>query len=685
MKIKRITLKNIRSYDNLELKFPDGVTMFSGDVGSGKSTILLAMEFALFGIQRGEVSGSALLRHGKDSGYVILDFEVDDKQVSIKRTLKRTSANILQDSGFITINDLTQQLTPTELKQKVIEILNYPQEILSKKSMVYRYTVYTLQEEMKTILVSDKESRLETLRKVFNIDKYKRVDNNCRIIISELRAKKREFAASIHDLEEKKDKLSKSKERINEIKEKILTVESQISNINNSIAVSKDEISIIENELVKLNDLRKEFDLLSLNIRLKSESKIKNKSDHDSLLSEINTLSGNILNEENIVDIKKQIEETNLAIKLKEDYIKEILKRYSEIKSMHKHSENIKERISSIDKCPLCEQVVSAIHKQSIILREEKAMVELLSEIESYLKKEKITENEIEDAKKDIEILRQRERDSEMNKLKSENFKSKRILLEKIASELSIIEKEIHELNNKKADLSLSLDSMKGVEEKFPVLKSNLEKQKDELKNHEIDKARLQQELDSLEFVVSSLGKEVEDKIKIREKLESYIKISEWLENYFINLVGLIERNVMARVHHDFADLFQKWFSMLIDSENICVRLDEEFTPLIEQNGYDTEYENLSGGERTACALSYRLALNQVINNINSNIKTRDLIILDEPTDGFSSEQLDRLRNVLRELKMKQIIIVSHESKIESFADNIIKIRKEGHSSSILS
>ena len=59
------------------------------------------------------------------------------------------------------------------------------------------------------------------------------------------------------------------------------------------------------------------------------------------------------------------------------------------------------------------------------------------------------------------------------------------------------------------------------------------------------------------------------------------------------------------------------------------------------------------------------------------------MIILDEPTDGFSSEQLDKMREVIEQLGMKQIIIVSHEGKIESFVQHVIRISKEGHVSSV--
>ena len=89
------------------------------------------------------------------------------------------------------------------------------------------------------------------------------------------------------------------------------------------------------------------------------------------------------------------------------------------------------------------------------------------------------------------------------------------------------------------------------------------------------------------------------------------------------------------------------------------------------------DYSYLSGGERTAIALAYRLALNQLINSVLSNIKTKDIVILDEPTDGFSDAQLDKMRDVLEQLNIGQLIIVSHEQKIEGFVENVIRLKKE--------
>ena len=77
--------------------------------------------------------------------------------------------------------------------------------------------------------------------------------------------------------------------------------------------------------------------------------------------------------------------------------------------------------------------------------------------------------------------------------------------------------------------------------------------------------------------------------------------------------------------------------------------------------------------------------LNQVINSFLSKINTKDIVILDEPTDGFSDQQLDKMRDVLLQLNAKQLILVSHEQKIESFVENVIRFRKENGVSNIVS
>ncbi|MBD3259723.1 AAA family ATPase, partial [Candidatus Woesearchaeota archaeon] len=142
MIINSIRLENIRSYVNEKIEFTDGNVLLAGDIGSGKSTILLALEFALFGLSKGVLSGEALMRKGKREASVEVNLNIGEKQHIIRRTLKKTSDRISQSSGYIVADGVKKEGTAQELKASILNLLNYPQEILTKKSLIFRYTVY---------------------------------------------------------------------------------------------------------------------------------------------------------------------------------------------------------------------------------------------------------------------------------------------------------------------------------------------------------------------------------------------------------------------------------------------------------------------------------------------------------------------------------------------------------------
>lgn len=105
-------------------------------------------------------------------------------------------------------------------------------------------------------------------------------------------------------------------------------------------------------------------------------------------------------------------------------------------------------------------------------------------------------------------------------------------------------------------------------------------------------------------------------------------------------------------------------------------RIDENFTPIVNQDGYEQEIEYLSGGEKTSIALAYRLTLNSLMRKETDSLKS-NLLILDEPTDGFSKNQLGKIREILDELKSQQIVLVSHERELETYVDDIFGVSKQ--------
>ena len=140
---------------------------------------------------------------------------------------------------------------------------------------------------------------------------------------------------------------------------------------------------------------------------------------------------------------------------------------------------------------------------------------------------------------------------------------------------------------------------------------------------------------------------------------------------------------MLANINSEFNSLFQKWIAHLLETDDIVVSVNDKFSPQILQSGYDIDVKSLSGGEKTSVALAYRLALNVMVKKVCDAMHS-NLLILDEPTDGFSREQLSKLRDILDDLKCEQVIIVSHENELEGFVDNIFRVIKDSGESKIL-
>ena len=104
---------------------------------------------------------------------------------------------------------------------------------------------------------------------------------------------------------------------------------------------------------------------------------------------------------------------------------------------------------------------------------------------------------------------------------------------------------------------------------------------------------------------------------------------------------------------------------------NLITRLSSQ----VVMDGYEQNVAFLSGGEKTSMALAYRLALNNIVQKVSIGMKS-NLLILDEPTDGFSKVQLFKLKEIIDEIKCPQLIMVSHEQELESFVDQVLRIDK---------
>lgn len=687
MIINSLKLKNIRSYRDEDIIFPEGTIMLSGDVGSGKTTILIAIEFALFGIIRGQLSGTSLLRHGQREGFVEMEFKLSNQKITIKRTLKRSNNSVTQSSGYMVISGVKQDLTPVELKAKILELIGYPEELLTKsKSLIYRYTVYTPQEEMKQILYESKDDRLNVIRIIFDIDKYERVKNNTIIYLKELRTKKTTLETRIEDLDDKRKELSEYNDKIKVLKEEIHKEQQQLEIVNKELKEKEEVMKQFEEQIKAISELKRQAEIKTYELNTSKRELDNNKSDVEDIDFQIKKLTTE-LEGKGFVDVetlKKLKQELEAKINVVEENIEKISDREATFKAKTDNSKQIINKITSLDECPVCQQKVDEMHKHSVKTRENKIVTDLEQQLSKLALLKDKRKQELLRLKEQMSKIEETIRADELIKLKQEQLKESKSKKEKLLVNQSEFSKQITSVENLIIELKKKQELQSGVEDKHSKAKELVDEVLERQQSNKITIAELKREEQTLSEVKGRLSEEIAKKEESKKELAKVNETREWMLKYFMNIIYLMEKQMLMRIHREFNEYFQEWFNIMIEDENLNVRLDETFTPMIEQNGYETMIENLSGGEKTSVALAYRLALNKVINDFIGTIKTKDLLILDEPTDGFSSEQQDKIRELLESLMVKQIILVSHEPKLESYVEHIIRVVKEEHVSKVI-
>ena len=681
MKLKKIALKNIRSYKDEEIIFPEGSILLAGEVGSGKSSLLLAVEYSLFGLQPGQ-RGSSLLRNSTNNGSVLLDLEVGGKNLLIERKLKRNHKTVTNESASITIDGEKIDASLTEIKTKILEYIGYPPEFIKKNNLLYRYTVYTPQEQMKQIILEDAETRLNVLRHVLGIDKYKRIRENLTLLLNHLKEESKVLQGEIKSLDEEKLSLELKKTNLKklvaEIEIKAQTLEERKSETKNL----ESEVSQLEGRIKEKDLLEREVEKIKIMVSNKYENQLTIKNEIHELEKSIAEIS-ELFDEHEYRQILAKIANENERIESLNTQYANLISESASLEKQQQETLVKKERIFKIDLCPTCLQDVPEIHKHNILNETESLLSRIKQKIEflekeitfiaKALEKEKIERRILEEQKAMKESLRMRLEYTDKAKKRCDNLNK---LLENIEQDISLLNKQVLFLKEKIFEFS-KFDNL------LRLKKSELQNVFREERKAEIALAETNKEQDLTRLEIANREMSIALKEKSKQDLSYLLELYDWLSLDFLELIQFTERNVLIKLRQEFSRVFSKWFGILVPQGALDVRLDESFSPIMIHNGIEMEYSFLSGGERTAIALAYRLALNQIINSMLSKIKTRDIIILDEPTDGFSEAQLDRMHDVLRELKVSQLIIVSHEQKMENFVDNVLRIKKVNDVSSL--
>jgi exonuclease SbcC len=101
---------------------------------------------------------------------------------------------------------------------------------------------------------------------------------------------------------------------------------------------------------------------------------------------------------------------------------------------------------------------------------------------------------------------------------------------------------------------------------------------------------------------------------------------------------------------------------------DVTLRWAKDYEISLEEEGRERPFQNLSGGEQMAAALSVRLALLKELSDVN-------LAFFDEPTTNMDEERRRNLAQQIGKIRdFHQLFVISHDDSFEGFTDQVVTL-----------
>jgi len=191
--ITKMTLKNWKSHEETTLEFGRGVNLLIGIMGSGKSSVLDAMSFALFGTFPGASHRRLKLAdvitgrpRAADSARVDLSFEAGGERYSVMRTVERKGAGVaeLRKDGILAMSD------PEKVTEEVSRILKLDYDVFCR-------AVYAEQNRMDYLLSLSPADRKREMDGLLGIDKFELARANAQTAANALKRMRAEAVKAL--------------------------------------------------------------------------------------------------------------------------------------------------------------------------------------------------------------------------------------------------------------------------------------------------------------------------------------------------------------------------------------------------------------------------------------------------------------------------------------------------------
>jgi len=691
MKIEIVQLENIRSHVKSTVPFTRGFNCLVGGLGTGKSSVLYAVDFALFGDPIGR-SFEYLLREGADSAKVTVQFTQNGRTYKLVRGLKRRGKGIGQDFEELKLFEDETLLA----SMKTDAVAEQFQAITGLDKELFREIVWVRQEHLKELLDARPRDRQRRLDELFGLSDYETAWSNIAVYKRDYETEKR-----VYEKDPDVVGLEKLSAEYNRVTEEFTLLEMELQDALGKLAGAKRTLEDADLKLKKLEEKKQRIEELK-----RKEAKVQaNISSTADVLASLNqriegkkTIIDNLKQRQNSLDSqvsahKKTLEEAGVPANQPVEALRAQLAAFDDKLSSLKAEQEATTRnlqtdqkrtasLSMESRCPLCLQSLNDEYKNGLMQRIQQENMDRQNTIKQL-------QVEIEEMQRTKVVATEAFSNLQTLTLRAEDLKTRLSEEEKNLGDLA---SEVEAKRQLETELGGQLEALRLEIGRFEM--SDLEAARVQREQAFTQYYRVEAELRTKENrkkdLLTRLDETKERIDHAQEKLERMQKIARTVE-----VLGAIRdayRSIQPKLRSEFVKVLRNFVQQVLDSlvggeaPLLNVIVDDTYTPYVKsESGADREVSNLSGGERTLLAFAYRLGLGQLIMQSRTG-HGLSMLLLDEPTESLGREDgsIDRLAEAISRFKaIEQIIAVTHSEAFAEKAEHVIILEKEAGISKI--
>jgi exonuclease SbcC len=688
MKLRSLAMRYFRQHADTSVRFPDGLVGIIGSNGAGKTTILEAIAFALFGSKalRGKVEDvrtrTAPFKSGRGKRdqemRVELAIELEGIVFKIERSLTDASLFVGGDAGAIASGN-------REVSNKVSALIG-----MSHEEFVATYCT----EQKGLEFLSGKKGTTEREKFIIRMMGYNRLEE----LQESLRGDRRDKRSVLVGYEASLGSREEIELRLGDEQEKLAAVKTRHAEAVQSLIKLEQDFSVIHDRMRKWEDSRAQFlkerDLVqALEVRLEERMKRRRGTDdalvvsRDDLARSLKPLIGARDLDDALAEVKREIATRRDAVdeatrRLQEEEIawktaisgiaaeRSALER--QVDQLSKKAKKMGE-LDASSECPTCSQPLGeSFESVNQHVRDEIAKLrQRCAELREAERLKSTTPEAVERAK-----LRCREEAEVVQKSQArlqelQNCHQLREKVQQLEVARQSVEGEIASATENLERARIRLKDIKFSEDDYNKDKGAHDASQRLLEVARLQRVRLEGELNTHEAMVTrskeELSKFDERRAEI-EKLRRDVRVFDECDRIVTDFRKFVNSSIRPRL----AELASEYLADLTDGRYSAVELDEDFTPTVLEDGEPKRV--ISGGEEDILNLCMRISLSHMLAERAG--QSFSLLMLDEVFGSLDEGRRGNVLALLEKLRRRfeQIVIITHLDDIKDGVQHLIQV-----------